>query len=350
MSKKIILLALLLILLLTSLASAAGTLTIISWPAYRSPALISDFEKKFNAKVNFIEVGTYDEMFKNLPKADMIIMGELIIPQLIEENRLLPLDKTLIPNIKNAEPMLLNMPYDQGNKYTLPYHYILFGLVYNANKITEKEATLQNYFEPSGKFKGRVVTFPEARYNIGLALKYMGKSFNSLNQDHLDKVKLLLKNLKSDVTPGSNSLDRDIYSALKDVATGKADLSISYYESEASLKAYDFIPQNAKLGFKIPEEGALFASDVMAVLKQSKNAQLAQQFINFMYDPQYAAKSVSYLGYPFPVKGVEKIIDSKLSKQVYIPKEVLAKCESMLPLAGDKVNLYEKIWKEAFGN
>lgn len=349
MSRKVVLFTLLAVLLVSSIVSAAGTLTIISWPSYRSPELIKNFEQKFAAKVNFIEVGSYDDMFKNLDKADMVIMGELVMPQLIAENKVQPLNKSLIPNIKNADPMFLNMSFDQGNKYTLPYHYLLIGLAYNPKKVTASEATLKNYFEPAAKLKGRIVTNPEPRYNIGFALKYIGKSFNSLKKEDLDLVKILLQNFKTTATPGSDSLNRGIYDPLSDVISGKADLTISYIESQISMKAMGLGANWDKdVRFILPKEGAFIGSDIMAITKNAKNATLAHQFINFMYDPQNAAKSVAYLGYPFPVKGVDKLLDSTIAKQIYVPIDQLKKCESALPLSGSNVGIHERIWNEVF--
>lgn len=351
MLKKILVAVLLLTLFVSGTAMAAGTLNVMIWPGYHSPKLVEKFEAKYSVKVNFIELDTYDKMTdylsKNPGKVDLIIMGELGIPGLIQSGQLQPLNKTLIPNMKNADPMFLNLPYDPGNKYTLSYHYLFIGLAYNKDKVSEKEATLKNYFEPTGKFKGRVVTFPEARTNIGFAMKYMGKSFNSTNAADMALAKTLLGNLKKGATADSGNMSRGIYDGLHAINNGKADLTLYYYENPDTIQ-YLLGGLKVKIGFKIPEEGALIGTDAMCIAKSAKNVDAAHKFINFMYEPANAASSITYLGYAFPCKGAQSLINADLAKRIYIPTSLLKKCEFPTPLTPTQVKVYEKLWDEVF--
>ncbi len=351
MLKKISLIVVLSIIMLSGIVLAEETLNIVVWPGYHSPELMNDFENEFGVNIEVAEIGTYDEMLtyldENPGKVDVLIFGELIMPELIQSGRLMPLDKSLIPNFKNADPMFLNLGYDPGNKYTLVYHYVYVGLAYNKDNLTEEEATLQNYFEPSEKLRGRIITFPNPRFNIGFAMKYMGKSFNDMNNDDLELSKMLLSNLKENATPDSGDLERGIYQPIVAINEGKADLTIWFYETQESVAAV-LGDLNVNFGFKIPEEGANMGTDAMCIPTAAVNSELAHKFINFFYDPDNAAKSVSYTGYPTPVEGVAERIEASFAERIYLPMDILRKCEFPMPLQAGEDEIFTQIWEEIF--
>lgn len=350
MFKRMLTLTVVLTILLSSIAFA-GELNIIIWPQYHSPELVEKFEQENSIDVNFIEVDTFEKMFgyldENPGDVDLIIFSELAVPMLIKGDYLQPLNKSLLPNMENGDPFFFNLGYDPGNKYTLSYHYNFVGLAYNKDTVSESEVTLQNYFETSEKFKGRIATFPDPRFNIGFAMKYMGRSLNSLNEDDLELTKQLLSNMKQYATEDSGSLERGIYDGLAAINEGKVDLTIYYYENPANIEAIFGLKTN--IAFKLPAEGAIIGTDTMSIVKNAKNVQEAHQFINFMYDPANAAMSVNYLGNCFPVKGVLQKIEPALASRLNVSADILRACEFLMPLSDEESAVYYDIWAEVWG-
>lgn len=343
--KKVILLVVLVMVMLSGVVAAKETLTILTWPLYYSPELIADFEREFDVKIQIIELDSYAKAEAMMSKVDLLIFGRPMIPSLIKRGRLQPLDKDLLPNLKNLMPMFANMDHDPQNIYTLPYHYQAIGLAYNKDKLSESEATMQNYFEPTEKLRGRVVTFPDARVNICYAMKHLGKNFESTNKKDLDAATKLLENLKKYATKDSGDLSRGTYDPLYAINEGRADLTLWYY----TANSLEPIGVTANVGLKLPEQGAYIDMDCFMIPRGAKNTRLAHEFINYFYEPRNAAKSVTFLKYAVAVNGVKEYISPSLAEKVFIPTRVLKLSFIPKVLAPEEERMYIELWKSAFG-
>lgn len=329
--------------------SAQPTLNVICWGKYFNPAIADDFEKQFNCTVKINEVVTYDEVFNLLKKntMDVVITGELAYPDLIKGGMIEKLDKSLIPNIKNLDPLFKGLSFDPGNVYSLPYHYIYFGIAYNKKKVSFAQASsLATYFENSQKLKIKITAYPVPQIMRGMALKYLGKSANSKNPQDLEMAQSLLKSLNTIMIPEGKSLKRGIYDYLGDLTSGKADITIGYVSGPMALD-----PNLQNIGMLIPKEGGFIATDDMAIVKGAPNRDLAYKFINYMYDPKVAAKSVAFLRNPFPVKGVKELLPVALQKDpiLFPATEIVKKLEFPEALNKAQADSLEKMWMGIFG-
>src|SRR5699024_3949726 len=62
---------------------------------------------------------------------DVAFPSEYTIEKMKKENLLLPLNHEKIPNIKNLDKDYMNMPFDKGNRYSIPYLFVTMGILYN---------------------------------------------------------------------------------------------------------------------------------------------------------------------------------------------------------------------------
>ena len=65
---------------------------------------------------------------------------------------------------------------------------------------------------------------------------------------------------------------------------------------------------NPDLRFVIPEEGAMLWSDNMMIPAKAEHPYGAETFMNYVYEPEVAAKIGAYVNYVTPVKGVQEIL------------------------------------------
>ena len=73
---------------------------------------------------------------------------------------------------------------------------------------------------------------------------------------------------------------------------------------------------NPHLEFVYPEEGAMLFTDNMMIPAKAAHPYAAETMMNYVYDPEVAAKLAAYINYISPVKGAEEIIqktDPKLA-------------------------------------
>ena len=90
----------------------------------------------------------------------------------------------MIENIKTTE-------YDKNNKYSIPYLWGTFGIVYNKTKVDEKD--LQNWdILWNKKYEGQIQMLDSVRDTMGIALMKLGYSINTKDKKEIEEAKNLL--------------------------------------------------------------------------------------------------------------------------------------------------------------
>ncbi|MGB3613976.1 MAG: extracellular solute-binding protein, partial [Elainellaceae cyanobacterium] len=88
-------------------------------------------------------------------------------------------------------------------------------------------------------------------------------------------------------------------------------------------------------------------TDTMVMPKSAPNPEAAYAWMNFMLDPEIAAKAVESLYFATPNQAAYDLLSDELkdNKDLFPPEEILAKCEGIAPV-GDATELYERYWTE----
>jgi spermidine/putrescine transport system substrate-binding protein len=71
---------------------------------------------------------------------------------------------------------------------------------------------------------------------------------------------------------------------------------------------------NPDLDFVVPEQGAILWSDDMAIPRGAKQPYAAETWMNYVYEPEIAARITDYVAAISPVAGVQDLVDPKLAK------------------------------------
>ena len=112
-----------------------------NWGDYIDPNLLKDFEKQTGYKVVYETFDSNEAMMTKLQqggtKYDVIVPSEYMIEALKEEDLLLGLDHTKLPNMKQLDSQFMDLAFDPGNKYSLPYFWGTLGIIYNSKIIPE---------------------------------------------------------------------------------------------------------------------------------------------------------------------------------------------------------------------
>lgn len=91
---------------------------------------------------------------------------------------------------------------------------------------------------------------------------------------------------------------------MDDLATGGFAACIGWSGDIAQL-ALD----NPDLRFAIPEEGGMRWSDTMVMPAGAENVDSAAAWMDFVYDPENAARIAEFVGYNSPVEGVREVFE-----------------------------------------
>ncbi|MEG1774751.1 MAG: spermidine/putrescine ABC transporter substrate-binding protein, partial [Oscillospiraceae bacterium] len=191
-----------------------------------------------------------------------------------------------LPNIKYIDPNHLNMDFDPGNTYSIPYTWGTVVLIYNTKMVSEDTDVETWDLLWNEKYKGNILMFNNPRDAYGIALKKAGLNINPENKDQIDKATEQLKAQKPLVQ--AYVMD-EIFDKM---GAGEAAIA-PYYAGDAIT----MIDENPDLAAAFPREGTNIFVDAMCIPKGSKQKEAAEMYINFMCEPEVGAATVEYIGY-----------------------------------------------------
>ena len=115
-------------------------LNLYNWDTYIGENTVDDFAKKFGMKVKYDLYGNNEELFAKLkegnPGYDVIWPSDYMVESFILLDKLVALDHSKIPNIKNIDPdpNFSNPAFNRGLKFGVPYMWGTMGLGYRKSK------------------------------------------------------------------------------------------------------------------------------------------------------------------------------------------------------------------------
>ena len=298
---------------------------------YIDDTTIMDFEKEYKVRVEYSEFESNEDMYNDIVanpnKYDVLVPSDYMIDRLIKEGRLEKLDKTKVTNISNVAPEYLAPEYDINNDYVVPYMTGTLGILYNTKKVSSPIDSWNALFD--SKYKGKILMWDSERDCIGMALKMLGYSMNSKNPNELSQAQSKLVSQRALVQYGEEEI-RDMMIA------GEGTVSLMY-----SGEAKNAINQNSNLAYVIPKEGGNKWVDGFVITKNSKNKEMAQNFINFMCRPNIAVRNMTTTGYTSAIKGAwGEFGDDKV---MFPTAEELSRCEAFL-YDNEATRMYEQVW------
>lgn len=326
----------------SSATSFAGTtLTVFNCFDYIDPSVIELFEQETGAKVDYVNYTTNEEMYTKLEAGaanyDIIFPSDYMIERLINEDRLETLNMDNIPNRAGLIEWMKTNDYDPEGKYSVPYMWGTFGILYNTEMAKGAVDSWEVLF--SEDYAGSVYMMNSMRDTMGIALKKLGYSMNTREEAELEAAKNLLIEQKQKGIPAGYMLDET-----KDKMVGnEAALSVVY-----SGDAMYAMTKNEKLDYVVPKEGSNIWVDGMCIPKGSKNKDCAEAFINFMCREDIAAKNMEYIYYSTPIQAVADSLENTDAKAYAVmnpAQEVIDRCEFFHDIT-DCMDLYEAAWME----
>ena len=110
--------------------------------------------------------------------------------------------------------------------------------------------------------------------------------------------------------------------------------------------------ENPDLEYAIPEEGSNKWFDALAIPKGAPNKSGAEEFINFLCDPDNALANVEYIQYSTPNTAAYEMLDeeTKNNPAAYPSEEVLSRCEIFSNLDSETLKLYEAAFTDVLSN
>ena len=318
-------------------AADKGVVNVYNWGVYIDESVLEDFTAETGIKVVYDTFESNEAMYGVLKNEgasyDVVIPSDYMISRMIEEDMLEPLNFDNIPNFEDVDPALKNPDYDPENLYSVPYMWGLLGVIYNTTMVEETPSSWDIMFDEN--YSGQILMFNNSRDAIGVALKQLGYSYNTTDENQIKEAVDLLIQQKPLVQ--SYVMD-DIFEKMQ---SGSAAIGAYYYGDFLTMQEV-----NPDLAFCLPEEGTNLYVDAMCIPKNAENKENAEIFINYMCSTQAGLKNCEEIWYSSPLLSVREELDPEVSGDPYAyPDEsILAQCESFKNLPADTLALYDSEW------
>jgi spermidine/putrescine transport system substrate-binding protein len=280
-----------------SITSCSGEkLNLYNWSYYTPDSVIQQFEKEFNVRVIIDEFASNEEMYTKLKTGggsgyDIVFPSQDYVSIMIRQGMFEKIDRSLIPNLKNVDPVVLQKTsYDSNMEYSVPYYWGAAGIIVNTGRVPNFERSW-SIFERTD-LRGRMTMLDDMREVMGDALVHLGFSVNSKNYNEIETAKNFINN---NWKPNLVKFDADAFG--KGYANGEFWVVQGYAEV-----VYEEIIDDEQLMrdtvFFIPPEGGPGYIDSMCILKGAKNRDLAHKFIDFIHRPENYAEFCDFFGFP----------------------------------------------------
>ncbi|MGB2992319.1 MAG: ABC transporter substrate-binding protein [Paenisporosarcina sp.] len=324
----------------TSGRSGKDSLSVYNWGEYIDPELVTQFEKETGINVVYETFDSNEAMMTKIENGgtsyDVAMPSEYAIEKMKKNDLLIPIDQSKIPNLKNIDPYFLNLPFDPGNKYSIPYFWGTVGIAFNPSLLDGQTfESWEDLWDPS--LKQEVILVDGAREVMGMGLNTLGYSLNTKDEEQLqeatDKLKTLSPNIKAIIGDEIVETMRRSESAVALVWSGQAA---------------DIMYVNEDIDYVVPSEGSNLWFDNMIIPKTAANVEGAHKFINFMLDPKIAAQNADYVGYSTPNEQAIKLMDPEVTgdERFYPTEEMRERLEVYKNLGVETLGKYNELFLE----
>lgn len=322
------------------------TINVYNWGEYISNGtegsmdVNAEFTARTGIQVNYTTYDTNESMYAKLASGggdyDVIIPSDYMVSRMIQEDMLAELDFANIPNFQYIDKDFKNPDYDPENKYSVPYTWGVVGLFYNTDYVTAEEAQSWSLLWDE-KYAGKILMFDNSRDSFGIAMKLLGYSFNTEDEQQWREAADLL--VQQVPLVQSYAMDQ----IFQKMESGEAWIA-PYYSGDAAI----LVEENDNIAFSVPEEGTNYFVDAICIPRTSTHKAEAEAYINFLCDPEISYENCSYIGYSTPETAAKEMMDPEITEnEMYYPsEETIANTEVFINLSDTTNQLLDSLWAE----
>jgi spermidine/putrescine transport system substrate-binding protein len=338
----------------------ADTLVFSNWTYYMDKdkktkkwRTLEAFKKKFGVNVKYTEdINSNSQFFGKIQgplsrgqsiDRDLIVLtdNERFLATMIDKGWVEKLDKDALPNIQNLVDVQKSPPFDTHRDYSLPWASGMTGIAYNA-KLTKPVTSMEQLLEDK-TLKGKVSVLDNISDTLGLVMLSNGDDPSRVTDDTF---KSAIGRVKTASDSGQlRQITGNDYTG--PLANGDLAACVAWSGDIDQLQA-----DNANLKWGIPKAGGMIWTDNVLIPKDG-DAYTASVFMNYIYDPEVAAKLYGTIHYISPVKGSREAlakIDPKTAKnELFFPTEQTLSQVHLIDPTFLKNQSYNEQWQAVLG-
>lgn len=322
------------------------TLNVYNWGIYMSEGkelleVNRAFEELTGIHIHYTTYDTNETMYAKIKSGgadyDVIFPSDYMVSKMAEEEMLAELNFDNIPNYRMIGRQYKNLPYDEQNKYSVPYTWGVVGISYNKNVVPKEDLEQGWAILWDEKYKGQILMFNNSRDAFAIAALVLGYPINPENAEQIREEAELLKQQKPLV-------QAYVMDEVFDKMEGEEAVLAPYYAGDGVLMA----AENPDIGMYIPKEGTNYYVDAACILKSSKHQEAAEMYINFLCETQVAVANCKYIAYSTPQTEAVKLLPVELQNNelLYPSEEIMKNTEPFVQLPEELNLMMDAAWSE----
>ncbi|MDM9382012.1 spermidine/putrescine ABC transporter substrate-binding protein [Chlorogloeopsis sp. ULAP01] len=316
-------------------------LDIYTWTQYTNQELLKTFTTQTGIKIIADLYDSNEVMLAKLQAGgggsySVVYPSDYMVQKMVEKELLTQLNHQLLTGLDNLFPQFQNPTYDASNQYSIPYSWGTTGLIYNSEIIKTPPQDWDYLWQNKELLNKRITLLNDVREVMGAVLRMLGYSYNSKNENEIRQAYEKLKELK----PIISAFDTDAWR--NKIVAGDLSIAMCY-----SLDGVNISQENPKLKYVLPKSGSSLWTDTIAILKTAPNPDGAYTWLNFMLQPEIAAKTSQLLTVATPNRAAFELLPQKIqtNTDIFPSEDLLEKCERITPL-GQIEEVYDRYWTE----
>ena len=316
--------------------SKQKTFTLYTWAEMFPQEILDGFEKESGFRINYINFDYDETMLTKLESSkgggyDLIIADDYIIETVIEKGLAQKLDKTKLSNYRNINPAFKGQFYDPRDEYTVPYGAGVQTIVYDPHYINLDITGYGDLWDPS--LRNKIGIIGNYRVINGMALKVLGKSYNTINLSDIRAAGEKLLGLAPNIRLIK---DDDLQN---DLLSGEISAGVMY-TSQVTMA----MMENPDLKVVFPREGIGFGIMAGFIPSKAPSSDAAHAFLNYIMDPRRGAECFEYLGYYSTYSASDSYISAEFKEFLTLPQGFNINMEMIQNISAEAEEEHSRIW------
>jgi spermidine/putrescine transport system substrate-binding protein len=254
-------------------------LNVFNWSNYVAPETAPNFEKEYRVRVRYAVYESNEEMLAKVLSGnsgwDIVFPSNYFVRPMQEMGLLAPLRHDQLTNLGHLEARFRSPAWDPELRWSVPYMWSGTGIVYN-RKLSPPPSSWASLWEE--RLKGRLAMLDDAAEVLGACLKKLGFSFNSTNPAQLLRA-------RDEAVSQKRLLRAYLNAEVRDQLVAGDVLAAQLWGTTAQQA----IEASGSLAFAYPADGFPLYADNAAILRESRNPELAHRFIDYLLRPEVSA-------------------------------------------------------------
>ena len=315
------------------ISASAEDLVLFTWEGMFPQEVLDNFTEETGIEIIYSNFDTDETMLEKLAQAkggdyDVIIADDYIIEQAVAAGLVGEIDKDIVTNVGNINPLYQGQFYDPEDIYTVPYGAGIPLIVYDPELTDVEIKGYNDLWDPS--LEDAVAITANYRVINGITLLSMGKSMNEEDLDVIAQAGEKLLELAPNIRMIQDDNTQDA------LLNGEASAAFLYTSQVTAVLA-----ENPDLEVVYPEEGLGFGIMAAFVPADAPNAEAANKFLNYILEPEVSKQCMEYIGYYNTTGAADDIVDPSL----VVPDSV-TKGEIIQNVSEEANEAYNKNWTE----